>query len=145
MYRIGISHILGIILIITGLILILVADISANHNDKNIDNSISESEIIQDTEIITPPEKTDNTDLKALSFAIAGGLCLITAIPCFYMPYSGYALRLFRRKRKNKDDSEQAEKEFDYPDDDFDYIIEEETRKALIELRNQNRKNINKK
>lgn len=116
MYRINFPHILGILLIIAGLILIFSADISV---------------------------KPDN--IKSLLPAVTGGICLIISVPCFYMPYSEYSLRLFRRKHKDDDTSEQAETEFDYPDDDFDYVLDEETRKILIEFRDEQRKKYNRK
>lgn len=116
MHRINFPHILGILLIIAGLVLIFSADISV---------------------------KPDN--MKPLLPAITGGICLIVSVPCFYMPYSEYSMRLFRRKRKNDDITEQAETEFDYPDDDFNYILDEETRKILTEFRDEQRKKYNKK
>lgn len=116
MYRINFPHMLGILFIIAGLILIFSADISV---------------------------KPDN--IKSLLSAITGGLCLIVAVPCFYMPYSEYSLQLFRRKRKNDNITERAEAEFDYPDDDFDYILDEETRKILIEFRDEQRKKYSRK
>lgn len=116
MYRINFPHILGILLIIAGLILIFSADISV---------------------------KPDN--IKSLLPAVTGGICLIISVPCFYMPYSEYSLRLFRRKHKDNDTSEQTETEFDYPDDDFDYVLDEETRKILIEFRDEQRKKYNRK
>lgn len=137
MYKIKISHICGILLILAGLIFIFLADISVK-NERNY----AEMSNTQETEI-APPEKPDN--MKQLSLAITGGLCLIISVPCFYMPYSEYSLRLFRRKRKNDDISEQAETESDYSDDDFDYGLDEETRKILIEFRDEQRKKYNKK
>lgn len=137
MYKISFSHILGILLIIVGLILIFSADISVKR-----DRNRTETSTAQETEI-APPERPDN--MKQLSLAITGGLCLIVSVPCFYMPYSEYSLRLFRRKRRNEDTSEQAETEFDYPDDDFDYVLDEETRKILIEFRDEQRKKYDKK
>lgn len=137
MYKMSFSHILGILLIIAGLILIFSADISVKR-----DINKTETSTAQETEI-APPERPDN--IKQLSLAVTGGICLIVSVPCFYMPYSEYSLRLFRRKRKNDDISEQAETEFDYPDDDFDYIIDEETRKILTEFRDEQRKKYNRK
>lgn len=137
MYKIKFPHIWGILLILAGLIFIFLADISVK-NERNC----AETSTTQETEI-EPPEKTDN--MKHLSLAITGGLCLIISVPCFYMPYSEYSLRLFRRKRKNDDIPEQTETEFDYPDDDFDYILDEETRKILIEFRDEQRKKYNKR
>ncbi len=137
MYKISFSHILGILLIIAGLILIFSADISVKR-----DINKTETSTVQETEI-APPERPDS--IKQLSLAIMGGICLIVSVPCFYMPYSEYSLRLFRRKRRNEDTSEQAETEFDYPDDDFDYVLDEETRKILIEFRDEQRKKYNKK
>lgn len=136
MYKIKIPHIWGILLILAGLIFIYSADISVM-NDRNH----AETSTAQETEI-APPERPDNT--KQLSLAITGGLCLIFSVPCFYMPYSEYSLRLFRRKRRNDDTDEQAETEFDYPDDDFDYVLDEETRKILIEFKDEQRKKLKK-
>lgn len=116
MYRINFPHILGILLIIAGFILIFSADISVNSGN-----------------------------MKPLLSAVTGGICLIVSIPCFCTPYSEYSLRLFRRKRKNDNITEQAETEFDYPDDDFDYILDEETRKILIEFRDEQRKKYSRK
>ncbi len=135
MYRI--NYILGILLVIAGLILIFSADISVKR-----DRNRTETSIAQETEI-APPERPDS--MKQLSLAVTGGICLIVSVPCFYMPYSEYSLRLFRRKRRNEDTSEQAETEFDYPDDDFDYVLDEETRKILIEFRDEQRKKYNRK
>lgn len=137
MYKIKIPHIWGILLILAGLIFIYLADTSVR-NDRNRD----ETSTTQETEI-APPERPDN--MKQLSLAITGGLCLIFSVPCFYMPYSEYSLRLFRRKRRNDDTAEQAETEFDYPDDDFDYVLDEETRKILIEFRDEQRKKFKNK
>ena len=124
-------------LILAGLIFIFLADISVK-NEINC----TETSTTQETEI-APPEKPDN--MKQLSLAITGGLCLIISVPCFYMPYSEYSLRLFRRKRRTDDTAEQTETEFDYPDDDFDYVLDEETRKILIEFRDEQRKKFKNK
>ena len=135
MHRISISHIIGIFLIIAGIILILSADISVKRDVNKINTS---SEIVQ-------PEKDDK--IKSISLAVKGGMCLIVSVPFFYMPYCEYNYSLFRRKRKKeeKENTEQAEKEFDYPDDDFDYIIDEKTRHILIEFRDEQRKKYDKK
>ncbi len=137
MYKMSFSHILGILLIIAGLILIFSADISVKR-----DRNKTETSTAQETEI-APPERPDI--MKQFSLAVTGGICLIVSVPCFYMPYSEYSVRLFRRKRKNEDISEKAETEFDYPDDDFDYVLDEETRKILIEFRDEQRKKYDKK
>lgn len=137
MYKIKISHIWGILLILTGLIFIFLADISVK-NERNC----AETSTTQETEI-APPEKSYN--MKHLSLAVTGGLCLIVSVPCFYMPYSEYSLRLFKRKRKTDDTAEQTETEIDYHDDDFDYGLDEETRKILTEFRDEQRKKYNKK
>lgn len=114
MYRINFFRILGILLIIAGFILIYSADISVNSGN-----------------------------MKPLLSAVTGGICLIVSVPCFCTPYSEYSLRLFRRKRKDDNITEQAES--DYPDDDFDYILDEETRKILIEFRDEQRKKYSRK
>ena len=137
MYKIKIPHIWGILLILAGLIFIFLADISVK-NERNC----AEMSTIQET-AIAPPERTVNT--KQLSLAVTGGLCLIVSVPCFYMPYSEYSLRLFRRKHRTDDTAEQTETEFDYPDDDFDYVLDEETKKILIEFRDKQRKKFKNK
>lgn len=137
MHKIKIPHILGILLILIGLIFIFLADISVK-NERNC----TETSTTQETEIV-PPEK--NYNMKQLSLAITGGLCLIISVPCFYMPYSEYSLRLFRRKRRTDDTAEQTETESNYSDDNFDYVPDEETRKILIEFRDEQRKKYNKK
>lgn len=138
--KINFPHILGILLIITGLIFIFSADVSVKNNRNR-----TETETAQEIEI-APPEKTLNT--KTFSLAVTGGLCLIVSVPCFYAPYSEYSLRLFRRRRRKDDTAEQieqAETEFDYPDDDFDYVLDKETRKILIQFRDEQRDKHNKK
>lgn len=137
MLKINFPHILGILLIITGLIFIFSADVSVKNNRNR-----TETETVQEIEI-APPEKTLNT--KTFSLAVTGGLCLIVSVPCFYAPYSEHSLRLFRRRRKTDDTAEQAETEFDYPDDDFDYVLDKETRKILMQIKNEQRDKHNKK
>lgn len=60
-----------------------------------------------------------------------GAGLILCGVPFFYIPH-GEEFR-FRRRKRRKDDEVHEDKEFDYPDDEFDFVLDEETREKLLE------------
>lgn len=140
-FRLSAFQAIGIIMTVLGILVLVLTGIRAVKHESSsrkmpqsgylAEGETSGEEYGDDT---TEPESITNA--KRSSYSAASGLLLgaaliIGAVPFLYMPHGeGFS---FRRRRRRVSDDDMTDKEFDYPDDEFDFIIDEETRKKLIE------------
>jgi hypothetical protein len=78
---------------------------------------------------------TRRSNALRIPMTVLGGILILASIPLFYAPYDDKGLKLrwkIKRHEKSGDDDENLkDPEFDYPDDDFDFIIRRETYELL--------------
>ena len=67
-----------------------------------------------------------------MPYILIGGILIMGGIPMFFVPYTDKGIWLRRKKeRKKKEEPVESDPEFDYPDDDYDFIIRRETYELL--------------
>ena len=117
------------------------SEISANNNDaqeKPPASSESSSEYNEDAQ-----KPSSHLLTSSLTRLTVGGLLILFAVPLFYAPKAesvpchngGY----------DDDEDDETDSEFDYPDDDFDYILDEEIRQRLLDEKRRKIKEMKKR
>ncbi|MBR1592615.1 MAG: hypothetical protein IJ666_06370 [Ruminococcus sp.] len=149
-FRLSFSQILGIILIFAGLFMIWYFGVETAGRKKISDESITDEDIQEYIEMQEDINARQNETLR-IPMVILGGVFILASVPLFYAPYDDKGLRLrwkIRKHERPEDDNDENLKdpEFDYPDDDFDFIIRRETyellhKQQLENIRNKRKKN----
>lgn len=138
-YRFSAFQVIGIIMLVLGVLALTLTgvyavkykrvDQKALHYESNAEDGISDEEYPGGEPDI--PAKAKKNVYSAVPGLMLGAALIICAVPMFYVPHGeGFSFRR-RRRRRNVDDM--TDKEFDYPDEEFDFIIDEETRAKLLE------------
>ena len=137
----------GIVLMLIGLLLLFGCGLTAYRHAvsdprEELEQHREEIEAGTDPEMILTEIERQNR-LKAaylIPWVVLGGILVISSVPLFYKPSSD-GIRI-RRRRHREDDAEQfqlIDEEYDYPDDDFDYILDENIRSRLLREQQENR------
>ena len=114
------------------------------------DKSITDEDLQEYAEMQEDMKTRWNNALR-IPMVILGGVLILASIPLFYAPYDDKGLKLrwkIKKREKTADDDDENLKdpEFDYPDDDFDFIIRREIYELLHKEQLENiRKKRNKK
>ncbi|MBP3760382.1 MAG: DUF3899 domain-containing protein [Ruminococcus sp.] len=149
-FRLSFSQIFGIILICTGLFMIWYFGIETVKKKELPDKSITDEDLQEYAEMQEDMKTRWNNALR-IPMVILGGVLILASIPLFYAPYDDKGLKLRwkikkREKPADDDDENLKDPEFDYPDDDFDFIIRREIYELLHKEQLENiRKKRNKK
>jgi hypothetical protein len=149
-FRLSFSQIFGIILICTGLFMIWYFGIETVKKKELPDKSITDEDLQEYAEMQEDMKTRWNNALR-IPMVILGGVLILASIPLFYAPYDDKGLKLRRKIKKREkpaddDDENLKDPEFDYPDDDFDFIIRREIYELLHKEQLENiRKKRNKK
>ena len=149
-FRLSFSQIFGIILICTGLFMIWYFGIETVKKKELPDKSITDEELQEYAEMQEDMKTRWNNALR-IPMVVLGGVLILASIPLFYAPYDDNGLKLRwkikkREKPTDDDDENLKDPEFDYPDDDFDFIIRREIYELLHKEQLENiRKKRNKK
>lgn len=149
-FRLSFSQIFGIILICTGLFMIWYFGIETVKKKELPDKSITDEDLQEYAEMQEDMKTRWNNALR-IPMVILGGVLILASIPLFYAPYDDKGLKLrwkIKKREKTADDDDENLKdpEFDYPDDDFDFIIRREIYELLHKEQLENiRKKRNKK
>lgn len=149
-FRLSFSQIFGIILICAGLFMIWYFGIETVKKKELPDKSITDEDLQEYAEMQEDMKTRWNNALR-IPMVILGGVLILASIPLFYAPYDDKGLKLRwkikkREKLADDDDENLKDPEFDYPDDDFDFIIRREIYELLHKEQLENiRKKRNKK
>lgn len=109
---------------------------SYDEDDEITDDALSDEEKLRSA-------SGKDTDRSFAAFPFIGALMILAGVPLMYRPYADKGMRLRRRRRKKRtEEIPQSDPEFDYPDDDYDFIIRRETYELLHK---QQLENIRKK
>lgn len=126
-FRLSFFHIFGVVIILTGILLMWCAYNGAGQKKIGIsgnNNSADEDEDIEDIEAYYSSIKTRSDTAFRISLAVFGGLCIMGGVPVFYVSHADTIQKLPRRKKYDKkqelDEEEYDEFEFDYDNFDFD-------------------------
>lgn len=132
-------QILGILFMLTGFVLLFSCGLRAIHyisSDPHSQLAQYQMEIDAgvDMDAIVAEIRLENRKKAAamIPWLILGGILVISCPPMFYAPYAD-GLRI--RIRKTKDDEEPdnvIDEGYDYPDDEFDFILDRNVRDRLI-------------
>ena len=134
-YRPSFLRVMGLLMIVSGLAIIFSFDMKS----KEIAKSDSSEEVSATSEVSIIDdycERTEHTreaSAASLPFLTIGGILILGGIPMFFVPYTdkGIYLRSKKDRRKKKKEEPEKDPEFDYPDDDYDFIIRRETYELL--------------
>lgn len=143
-YRFSAFQVIGLIMLSLGMLALVLTGVNAVkykrvgqkalHYESNADETgsaeIASGEEYPGEEPYSPAEAKESVYSTAPGLMLGAAL-IICAVPMFYIPH-GEGVRL-RRRRRRVSDNDMTDKEFDYPDDEFDFILDEETRKKLLE------------
>jgi len=142
-FRFSFMQLSGIILIILGITLMTSSAIRGKAIKKAVIREYEElcEEEDMDADMLRI-EAERQSRIKAadeVHKTIIGGLIVILGAPLFYSPFADWE-RSFRRSRKSDAERRKKEKdsEFDYPDDEFDFVLDKEVREQLIRERDEN-------
>ena len=121
----------GLIMIIAGLALIFSFGLKNKYPEKKSNSEVpaSNAEVSIISEYSENTEKVRDISSAGLPFLIIGGILIMGGIPTFFVPYTDRGIYLRRKKERKKKEEEipESDPEFDYPDDDYDFIIRRET------------------
>lgn len=125
----------GLFLIVAGLLLLMGSGACAiKQSRKSAQQRMTETEVSEEEDIPDSEPAPGQAAKKEISLTMPmvafGGVMILAGIPCFYLPHAEGGKR--RRKYEDEDDGEPEDEEFDYPDDDFDFILDDEIRDKLI-------------
>lgn len=134
-FRPSTLRIAGLLMIISGLALIFSFDLK----NKELAQTGGSEETTSTTEVSIISEYSEKTEnarevsAAGLPFLTIGGILILGGIPMFFVPYTDKGVYLRRKKDRKKKEEEvpEADPEFDYPDDDYDFIIRRETYELL--------------
>ena len=102
----------------------------APSEESTTDESTDGESIISDYEENTGTAR--KVSAKGMPYILIGGILIMGGIPMFFVPYTDKGIWLRRKKeRKKKEEPVESDPEFDYPDDDYDFIIRRETYELL--------------
>ncbi len=142
-FRFSFMQLSGMILIILGITLMTASAIRGKAIKKAVIREYEElcEEEDMDADMLRI-EAERQSRIKAadeVHKTIIGGLIVILGAPLFYSPFADWE-RSFRRSRKSDAERRKKEKdsEFDYPDDEFDFVLDKEVREQLIRERDEN-------
>lgn len=143
-YRPSFLRVMGLLMIVSGLAIIFSFDMKS----KEIAKSDSSEEVSATSEVSIIDdycERTEHTreaSAASLPFLTIGGILILGGIPMFFVPYTDKGIYLRRKKeRKKKDEETEKDPEFDYPDDDYDFIVRKETYELLHKEQLENIRN----
>lgn len=132
-FRPSALRVTGLLMMIAGLVLIF----RFNLDNRDISEHSGGNEMSSEVSIISEySEKTEtarDTAAVGLPYLLIGGILIMGGIPMFFVPYTDRGQYLRRRKERKKKEEEvpETDPEFDYPDDDYDFIIRKETYELL--------------
>ena len=142
-FRLSFSQIFGIILICTGLFM-------KTTKQKIPDKSVTDEDMQEYIEMQEDMKTRWNNTLR-IPMVVLGGVFILASVPLFYAPYDDKGLKLRWKLKKHEqpeeeDDENLKDPEFDYPDDDYDFIIRRETyellhKEQLENIRKKRKKN----
>ena len=148
-FRLSFSQIFGIILICTGLFMIWYFGIETT-KQKIPDKSVTDEDMQEYIEMQEDMKTRWNNTLR-IPMVVLGGVFILASVPLFYAPYDDKGLKLRWKLKKHEqpeeeDDENLKDPEFDYPDDDYDFIIRRETyellhKEQLENIRKKRKKN----
>ncbi|MBO5572261.1 MAG: DUF2065 domain-containing protein [Ruminococcus sp.] len=157
-FRPSALRIIGLLMMTAGLAIIFSFNLRSSFltEKKEKPQAPSEESITEesnaDESIISDYEENTETarkvSAKGMPYILIGGILIMGGIPMFFVPYDDKGLYLRSKKeRKKKEDEEPAETdpEFDYPDDDYDFIVRKETYELLHKQQLENIRNKNSK
>lgn len=121
-FHLSLFHILGVVIIITGIFLMWCAyngtgvkKISTTEKNGFYEND----EDIEDIEAYYSTINSRSNTAMRISLAIFGGLCIMGGIPVFYVSHADTIHKLPKRKKYDK--KQEFEPEFDEEEFEFDY------------------------
>ena len=149
-FRLSLSQIFGIIIICTGLFMIWYFGIGTA-KQKKLPEITAEDEDLQEYEEMQADIMARYRETLRIPMTVLGGILILASVPLFYAPYDDRGLKLrWKLKKHEKPDEDDEENlkdpEFDYPDNDFDFIIRRETyellhKEQLENIRKKRKKN----
>ncbi|MBP7188054.1 MAG: hypothetical protein KBA55_15135 [Ruminococcus sp.] len=152
-FRPSALRIIGLLMITAGLAIVFSFNLRSSFlTEKKEKPQAPSEESITDESIISDYEENTKTarkvSAKGMPYILIGGILIMGGIPMFFVPYDDKGLYLRSKKeRKKKENEEPAEidPEFDYPDDDYDFIVRKETYELLHKQQLENIRNKNSK
>lgn len=148
--RLSAMQIFGTAVMAVGLLIIVISGIRSvkkPYSDfKESHTSYIEFDEDYESELSEKKVAIEGRDNR-ISILFCGALLIFAGVPFFYMPYTdgGLILRMKNKKKDSQDENEEeiaSDPEFDYPDNDFDFII----RREIYELNHREQlENIRKK
>ena len=145
-FRLPIAQIFGVLLIICGFVLMFSFGIckigkQAGHSSSAYSDTDSPDsyETEEDDAVIDYAEEYRAARYRAaailrIPLVVLGGILIIAAVPLFYTPHADRVPK-YRTSYREDNDEDETDSEFDYPDDDFDFVLDPELRKRLIKER----------
>ena len=130
-------RITGLLLIVLGMAFIVFFGINMNQKSSNIpeQETADESDDIAD-EALRDEERLRENNIKntassSIPMLIIGALMTFAGVPMFYKPYVDKGIKLRRQRKKRKEEIPDKDPEFDYPDDESNFILRRETYELL--------------
>ena len=149
-FRPSALKIVGLLMIISGIGLIFGFNIKNKElpQKENTEEPVSTMEVSIIDEYQEKTEHAREVSAAGTPLLTIGGLLILGGIPMFFVPYTDKGIYLRKKKERKKKEEEVPAKdpEFDYPDDDYDFIVRRETYELLHkeQLENIRKKHENK-
>ncbi|MBR2283176.1 MAG: hypothetical protein IJ874_01990 [Ruminococcus sp.] len=151
-FRLPAAQVFGVLLIICGFLLMFRFGYyearkaneysSSGYSDADIQDSSQDSSQTTDSDADEDSMeayrgvRARTAAILRIPLVVLGGILIIAAVPLFYVPYVDRAPK-YRTRYSEEEEEDETDPEFDYPDDDFDYVLDKDVRKRLIKERNR--------
>lgn len=131
-FRPSALRVAGLLMMTAGLVIIFSFNLRNGYSSEQNDRQEMSSEVSIISEYEEKTETAREVSAKGLPYLLLGGILIMGGIPMFFVPYTDKGIWLRRKKeRKKKEEPVESDPEFDYPDDDYDFIIRRETYELL--------------
>ena len=155
--RVSVTQLLGMLLMCAGLVIIIAAGAGAYRNasdkltDKNekymaedIEATLSEEDALYEEGVLIDTQENaseSRSSMSVMPLLLLGGIMILASVPLFYTSYNDKGLWLRLRTKHDYEDTladeDDIDDEFDYPTDDYEYILDDEIRERLIAERDR--------
>ncbi|MBQ8927610.1 MAG: hypothetical protein IJ055_04955 [Oscillospiraceae bacterium] len=146
-FPLTLSQILGILMLIAGLWLLFGSGLQAYRavtrdpeeqlwqHEEELEAGVPQETVLEEIRLANRRQA-----MWRVPLVLFGGILTAAAPPLFYAPYAEGLIRLRHRRRKEEDEEVWfVDEAYDYPDDEFDYIIDPAVRARLIRERDARR------
>ena len=97
---------------------------TSEESDDIADEALRDEERLRENNI-------KNTASSSIPVLIIGALMTFAGVPMFYKPYVDKGIKLRRQRKNRKEEIPDKDPEFDYPDDESNFILRRETYELL--------------